>query len=231
MAAIGASVAEGGISIRDDVVPVQRLLNARSGASARLKVDGVAGSRTIAAAADIADRLSGAAWWYANQACYPNSNPLDDLAADFRRNAKRFVGALREGGASVRVSATLRNQIRAHLMHYSWRVARNQIAPADVPDIDGCDIIWDHGDPARSRAAAVEMVRLFRIVFKPSLTANHIQGTAVDMTIERPAALTVKDGADKTVTITSAAELHRLGTSFGVHKLATDAPHWSGNGR
>jgi len=230
MAAIGASVAEGGISIRDDVVPVQRLPNARSGASARLKVDGVAGSRTIAAA-DIADRLSGAAWWYANQARYPNSNPLDDLAADFRRNAKRFVGALREGGASVRVSATLRNRIRAHLMHYSWRVARNQIAPADVPDIDGCDIIWDHGDPARSRAAAVEMVRLFRIVFKPSLTSNHIQGTAVDMTIERPAALTVKDGAGKTVTITSAAELHRLGASFGVHNLATDPPHWSGNGR
>jgi len=189
MAAIEASVGEGGISIRDDVVPVQRLLNARSGTSARLKVGGVAGSRTIAAA-DIADRLSGAAWWYANQARYPNSNPLDDLAADFRRNAKRFVGALRAGGTSGRVSATLRNRIRAHLMHYSWRVARNQIAPADVPDIDGCDIIWDHGDPARSRAAAVEMVRLFRIVFKPSLTANHIQGTAVDMTIERPAALT-----------------------------------------
>jgi len=41
----------------------------------------------------------------------------------------------------------------------------------------------------------------------------------------------VKDGAGKTVTITSAAELHWIGASFGVHKLATDAPHWSGNGR
>jgi len=280
MDSIGAPVGKGGINIRDDVMTVQRLLNARLGTSARLKVDGVAGPRTVAAieafqrgdmrlgqpdglvepgrrtitsltrpalagrlhatrssgsvsVEDVVpgDRLSGAAWWYAHQARYPNSSSLDDLAPGFRQDARRFIAALREGGANVHVSATLRNPTRAHLMHYSWRVSRGQIAHADVPGIDGCDIIWDHGDLTRSRAAAAEMVRLFRIVFKPSLTSNHIRGTAIDMTIDRPASLAVSDGRGIKVTITSAAELHQFGATFGVHKLATDPPHWSANGR
>ncbi len=116
-------------------------------------------------------------------------------------------------------------------MHYSWRVARGQLAPADLPAIAGCDILWDHGDLATSRAAPREMVRLFHIVFKPSLTSNHIEGTAIDMTITRPRSMIMTDGAGKTVVVASDAALHTVGASYGVRKLASDPPHWSANGR
>ncbi|RYD53769.1 MAG: hypothetical protein EOP60_09680, partial [Sphingomonadales bacterium] len=68
--------------------------------------------------------LSGATWWRANQAKYPNSDKLTDLAAPFRERADAFIEALKEAGAKVIVSATRRNRTRAHLMHYSWRVSR-----------------------------------------------------------------------------------------------------------
>lgn len=292
MGNIASSVGASGVNARQDVLQVQRLLNARrAGRGERLKEDGLIGPKTIAAieqlqrdhlrltrpdglvepgrrtwsalsgtgaapapaarratppprTRDVAaaaraqsvaaaddTRLSGARWWHANQARFPNSASLDDLAVGFRQKAKNFVAALRAGGATVRVSATLRNRSRAQLMHYSWRVSKGQIAPSDVPAIDNCDIVWDHGDLATSRAAAREMVQLFGIVFKPSLTSNHIEGTAIDMTITRPASMTMVDGAGKSVTVNSAATLHAAGASYGVRKLASDPPHWSANGR
>lgn len=287
MARIRNSVGEQGVNARQEVIEVQRLLNARlSGRGERLEMDGLAGSRTIAAirsfqrdvvrmqrpdgliepglrtwstlaaaagaarpsppargrgaaaarrAHSVADpgdaRLSGARWWHSNQGRFPNSSSLSSLAPGFREQATAFITALRAGGATVRVSATRRNRTRAQLMHYSWRVAKGQLAPADVPAIAGCDILWDHGDLATSRAAAREMVRLFRIVFKPSLTSNHIDGTAIDMTITRPASVVIDGAAGKPVTIDSAAALHAAGAGFGVRKLRSDPPHWSANGR
>lgn len=289
MGGLKGSVGSGGANNRDDVVQVQSLLNVqRPAGSPALKVDGVAGPRTLSAISDFqrrrmggkaadgliepgkrtwaalrgqpqparraataapADarataaaarattvagddpRLSGARWWHANQARYPNSSSVEDLESPFRKNLKAFLAALRAGGASVRVSATRRNRARAQLMHYSWKVAHGQIAPNAVPAIDGCDIEWDHGDLTTSRAAAREMVRLFHIVFKPSLTSNHIQGTAVDMTITQPSSFSIVDAGGKTVKITSASLLHQVGASYGVYKLASDPPHWSANGR
>src|SRR4051794_5289495 len=87
-------------------------------------------------------QLSGAAWWHANQAHYPNSAKLADLASPFREKAIRFIEALKAGGAQVNVSATLRNRIRAHLMHYSWKVAHGSVAPGAVPKVQGCAIEW-----------------------------------------------------------------------------------------
>ncbi|MBN3535398.1 peptidoglycan-binding protein [Sphingomonas pseudosanguinis] len=284
------SVGESGVNNHRDVKAVQQRLKA-SGMS-QLKVDGLAGPKTIAAirsfqqsrlrmsrpdgrvdpkgrtwtalsggdtggaaaprrraapvsgrqppvastspgatrAANAQGNLSGAAWWHANQARYPNSQSVDDLESPFREKAKRFIAALRAAGANVRVSATRRNRIRAHLMHYSWRVAKGQIAPTDVSAIDGCDIQWDHGDLTKSRAAAAEMVRLFHIVFKPSLTSNHIAGTAIDMTISFSGTITVADGSGKSVRVGSVAALNPVGASYGVLKLASDPPHWSANG-
>jgi peptidoglycan hydrolase-like protein with peptidoglycan-binding domain len=190
-----------------------------------------AASRARTVAAPGAAGLSGARWWHANQGRYPNSASLDSLAEGFRDKARRFVAALRAAGATVRVSSTRRNRIRAHLMHYSWRVAKGQVAPGDVPAITGLDIEWDHGDLATSRAAAREMVRLFGIVFKPSLTSNHVQGTAVDMTITRPGTMSVVDAAGRTINVSTNAALHHVGGSYGVLKLASDPPHWSANGR
>lgn len=181
--------------------------------------------------------LSGATWWHANQARYPNSVSLADLAPPFRDKAKAFVKALQDAGARVTIASTRRNAVRAHLMHYSWRVANGTIAPKDVPALPGLVIQWDHGSLPRSRKAAQEMVALFDLAFQPSLTSNHIEGRAIDMTIGWTGTIKVRDKAGKTVALAAPRtgdanrDLHALGATYGVFKLLGDPPHWSDNGR
>ena len=181
-------------------------------------------------------QLSGAAWWHANQANYPNSARLEDLAVPFRQKAVRFVDALRAAGAQVEVSATLRNRTRAHLMHYSWKVAHGSIAPGAVPAVPGCAIVWDHGDLNRSKRGAQEMVDLFGIVYEPALTSLHIQGEAVDMNIGWSGTLSIADanGVRHAIGAPRSGEtnrnLHAVGATYGVKKLLSDAPHWSSTG-
>ncbi|MBV9883243.1 MAG: peptidoglycan-binding protein [Sphingomonadaceae bacterium] len=181
-------------------------------------------------------QLSGAAWWHANQANYPNSAKLADLASPFREKAMRFVDALRAAGAQVEVSATLRNPIRAHLMHYSWEVAHGTTAPGAVPAIAGCTIRWDHGDLASSKQGAQEMVDLFGIVYEPALTSLHIRGEAVDMNIGWSGTLNIADanGVKHAIGAPRSGEsnrdLHAVGATYGVKKLLSDAPHWSSTG-
>ena len=177
--------------------------------------------------------LSGAAWWHANQARFPNSNKLVDLVPPFRDNAVRFTGALAAAGASVRVSSTLRHPSRAYLMHFSWKIAKGMIAPGQVPARPGVDINWDHGNLAKSKKAAQEMVNLFGMNFIASLTSNHIQGEAIDMTIGWTGNLNIVDATGKTHAIGAPRngadnmQLHKVGASYGVKKLASDPPHWS----
>jgi hypothetical protein len=180
--------------------------------------------------------LSGATWWHANQAGFPNSAAIADLIQPFRGNVTAFVAALKQAGADVKVSATLRNRTRAQLMHYSWRIAHDTIAPKDVPPLPGCAIKWDHGDLAKSKAAAQEMVDLFGIAFQPSLTSRHIEGRAIDMTIGWADTIQVKDrtGRPRPVSTPRSGDtnkdLHAIGATYGVLKLASDPPHWSDDG-
>lgn len=180
--------------------------------------------------------LSGSAWWHANQAKFPNSNRLADLASPFREKATRFVEALRAAGAQVSVTSTLRNPIRAYLMHFSGKVAGGAVAPGAVPAKPGCQINWDHGNLARSKAAAQEMYRLFNIKFPASLTSLHIQGNAIDMTIGWTGTLSITDANGQVHAIGAPRSgetnhaLHAVGASYGVHKLLSDAPHWSSTG-
>jgi hypothetical protein len=104
--------------------------------------------------------LSGKDWWHANQASYPNSREVDDLEPGFRSRVQDFIASLRHAGAAVVVNSTRRNAIRAHLMHYSWRIAYGDVEPKDVPKRGGLNIEWDHGDLEKSREAAKEMVNL-----------------------------------------------------------------------
>lgn len=182
--------------------------------------------------------LSGKDWWRANQARYPNSREVDDLEPGFRSRVEAFLGSLRYAGASVVVNATRRNPIRAHLMHYSWRVAYGEVDPKDVPKLTGLDIEWDHGAIDGSRQAAKEMVNLFGMAHIASLTSNHIRGKAIDMNISwkgilvlsRPVPLLTK--IENLPRTGQNRELHETGsTVFGVRKLVSDPPHWSHNGR
>ncbi len=182
-------------------------------------------------------KLSGAAWFRANEARFPNSDRVADLAPAFATQASAFIAALQRAGATVRVSATRRNRNRAWIMHYAWQVAHGAVQPGAVPANPEVDILWDHGDPAVSRRAAQAMVNLFHIAFKPSLTSNHIEGTAIDMAISWDSPIDVIDAAGRTNRIdqprsgNTNTDLHAVGATYGLHKLATDPPHWSVNGR
>ncbi|MEK7399884.1 MAG: hypothetical protein AAB116_23320 [Candidatus Poribacteria bacterium] len=183
------------------------------------------------------NNLSGRKWWLANQGRYPNSRNIDDLEPDFKKNVVEFIAVLKNGGAKISVASTRRNAIRAYLMHYSWRIANENFDPENVPSMKGVNIVWDHGDEKSSRIAAREMVDLFGIAFRPSLTSNHIKGSAIDMDIKWTGTLFLGplrcgiSEIDEPRNGATNRELHKVGEQFGVGKLLKDPPHWSFNGR
>ena len=183
--------------------------------------------------------LSGSQW----VSRFPASASTADLVQPFRASAERFIAAMRAAGLTVILSATLRPQRRAFLMHWSWAIARMGQDPATVPSTPGVDIDWVHKkasggpDAAASRAAAEAMVVAYGIVFQPSLTSRHTAGKAVDVTISWTRDTTIQDGLGHPVALTGAprngqsnATLHRVGASYAVLKLVSDAPHWSADG-
>ncbi|MBH0056273.1 hypothetical protein I6F65_04815 [Pseudoalteromonas sp. SWXJZ94C] len=186
---------------------------------------------------------SGKSWvtWANSHA--KNSNNVDDLEATFKTGTKAFIKSLKDAGATVNVSATKRSDKRAYLFHWSWKISQGKCKPSDAKKMAGVDIEWDHGDIAKSKAGALEMVNGFglavppRSINPPSLTSNHISGKAIDMTIKFTGTIKVKkkDGTEVSTTFSSNVNtnkiLHSIGESYGVKKLKTDAPHWSYNGR
>lgn len=182
--------------------------------------------------------LSGAAWWHANQAKYPNSEKVDDLEPKFRAKVKAFLAALAEAGIHPNIESTRRSKERAYLMHYCWEIAHGQTLPAKVPPCPGVKIVWDHGNAAKSKKAAQEMVDLFGMDYMASLTSNHIKGLAIDMKFYWKGNLKIrkKDGTIVEIKTTPRngqdnALMHQVGASYGVVKLVGDAPHWSVDGR
>jgi hypothetical protein len=180
--------------------------------------------------------LSGAAWWHSNQAGFPNSAKLADLNPPFRDRATAFIDALNAAGARVHISSTLRHPIRAYLMHYCWTVANGIDAPGSVPPKPGCTIGWDHGNLARSKAAAREMVDLFGMAHVAALQGRHIDGHAVDMDVDWSGTLSIRDASGHVHALGAPRSgeantgLHAVGASYGVHKLVSDKPHWSIDG-
>ena len=170
--------------------------------------------------------LCGSAWI----SKFPTSRDLQDLDVSFRDKVRAFIAAIHAAGGSVSISATLRPPERAYLMHYSWEVAKGNIAPDKVPGYPGVFIEWDHGNLASSRAAAQAMVNGYQIVYKPSLTSNHSQGKAIDMTIAGHRGRSIVDKSGTAVKIKSDSDLYRVGSSYGVVKLRSDPPHWSADG-
>lgn len=187
--------------------------------------------------------LSGKYWvtWANTNAL--NSSGIEDLEASFRQNTKDFIKALEDAGATVTVSATKRSDKRAYLFHWCWKISQGRCKASEAGKKAGVDIKWDHGDPTKSKTGALEMAQGFglalppRSVVAPSLTSNHIAGTAIDMTITWTGIIKVKkkDGTEASLTYNSDVNsnkiLHAVGESYGVKKLTSDAPHWSHNGR
>ena len=168
---------------------------------------------------------------------FPTSVSPDDLVRDFRDSVLAFLSQIRRGGAEVSISATYRPPERAYLMHWSWMIAKEEHDPRHVPHRDGVDIAWMHADGlGASREAATKMVSHYGLRYRPSLHSRHTEGRAIDMNIAWHGTLIVRDFDANLHRISSSphdgtnTELAKVGKSFGVIKLASDAPHWSDDG-
>lgn len=169
---------------------------------------------------------------------FAGSKAIADLEPAFRQSVDAFIGSIVAAGARVSISATFRPPQRMYLMHWSWRISRLEIQPADVPAMLGVDIEWNHGSLDDSIKAASAMVAAFGTVARPSLTSKHGDGTAIDMTIGWTGELAIKDARGRTMTIGSSPrsgmnpELIRVGATYGVVKarFSDDPPHWSNDG-
>ncbi len=178
-------------------------------------------------------RVSGTAWVQD----FPTSTSTADLTADFRGAVDRFIAALQAAGASVSIAATLRPPERAYLMHYAWRIAQSQLDPASVPAHANVDIDWCHRNAQgetqlrAARNAAAQMVTAYGLVYQPSLSSRHTEGRAIDMNIRDYLNKNVRQADGTNQLLRTAAQLHALGAGYGVHKLVSDPPHWSDDGR
>jgi hypothetical protein len=171
-----------------------------------------------------------------------NSESMDDLADPFKSNVKAFIKALEDAGATVKVNATRRSDKRAYLFHWSWLIGLAKAKPSAAKAMAGVEIEWDHGDAAKSKAGAQEMVSGFGLAVPPkstvapSLTSHHIAGKAIDMEITWTGDLNVKKKDGTVVAVpfmkdpNSNTKLHAVGESYSVKKHKTDAPHWSTDG-
>ena len=177
-------------------------------------------------------RLSGKEWVEFKRA----SSSIDDLSSPFRQNARAFLKAVEDAGAIVKINNTLRPPERVHLMHYSYRVSAEGLAPQNVPTFPGVNIDWVHYTLDLSVKMAEEMVAAYDIAFRPALRSNHTIGCAIDCEIDWSKPIQVKDGNGNFVQITGPGEgwkdedLWAVGETYEVYKLPVDAPHWSIDG-
>lgn len=199
---------------------------------------------TTPAIAVASNELSGAQW----VGRFPTSASTDDLEQPFRSNAEAFINAMRVAGATVLVSATLRPPERAYLMHWCWKISKQNANPQQVPASSGVSIEWAHNDASgaysetASRAAATAMVNGYgmqNLQIAPALNSKHIQGVAIDMSISWSGNLTINNASGTAVTITSSprtgmnTDLAAVGATYGVIKFVggdSDKPHWSDDG-
>jgi hypothetical protein len=190
-------------------------------------------------------QLSGALW----VSKFPTSTRLDEMNSAFATSVASFLSALKAAGASVDISATLRPAKRAFLMHWAWKIVNADADPLTIPECEGVDIQWGHlnekGDYCREKsvAAATAMVNGYgmrNLRVAPALTSRHIEGKAIDMTINWTGTLSIRDAMGRTVDISTEpktgmnADLHAVGATYMVIKFKggdKDKPHWSTDGR
>lgn len=177
--------------------------------------------------------LSGPQW----VARFPTSREITDLTQPFSGQVAAFVGALTQAGAKVRINASYRPKERAYLMHWSWKIARQNFNPSIVPPMPGLAITWIHPTLAKSRTAARQMVEAYGMAFIAALNSRHTERRAIDMTISWNGTLSIvdKNGAVRQIDTQPRnggnTRLVKVGAAYGVIKLVSDPPHWSDDGR
>lgn len=170
---------------------------------------------------------------------FPTSTKTSDLTQPFRSNFEAFLKAMTDAGIKVRITASLRPKERAYMMHYSWMIVKGLVNPADVPDMPGVDIIWDH---AQAKQGAQEMVDGYGIGglhVAPALNSRHIDGRAVDTVVSWQGDIKIhfKNGWIKTLVgeprDSTHPDLIATGASYGVIHMkpaSADKVHWSDDG-
>jgi peptidoglycan hydrolase-like protein with peptidoglycan-binding domain len=177
-------------------------------------------------------RLSGPEWYPK----FPASASLEDLTFPFRQYAKEFEKALKEAGAKIEIANTLRPPERVYLMHYATKIASEILYADEVPYSAGVEIDWVHYTDDLSVLRAQEMVNAYEIAYPPALRSNHTLGRAVDWYVTWDKPIKLKDATGRLVTVNEPrnsfdnGDLWRVGSTYGVVKLAADAPHWSLDG-
>ena len=183
--------------------------------------------------------LSGANW----VSQFPTSTSISDLDPTFSANVTKFMTALQAAGATISISATKRPAERAYLMHWAWRIVKENYDASTVPGKDGVNINWWHGDQAKSKQAAQEMVDGYGINnlgVAPSTTSRHISGKAIDMTISWNGELKIKNASGTEQVIKSSPKdgtnsaLIAVGKTYEVIHFTNvnkDKVHWSTDGK
>ena len=184
------------------------------------------------------EELSGERWGRK----FPGSTNTMGLSGNFRLAVEDFLYAMKEAGIRVAINATYRPPQRSYLMHYAWRLARQQLDPQHIPRMAGVHIAWDHGEIDASVKAAKAMsivLQINHLPIKPALRSQHNSGLAIDMDLLWSGTVEVKDASGNLVRIATLPrtgmnrQLIAVAATYGVKKYngpGSDRPHWSNNG-
>lgn len=213
------------------------------------------------------ERLSGAHWSEIADEKWPNSSDIEaldegstaDNIPNFKQNVKNFIDMLKTNNIKVYPISTRRPKERAYLFHYCVEIKKGRITPDKVESMNGVDIIWDHGDLNKSKAAAKDMAEAFGLVGPAALDSLHIQGKATDLKmdfsgnsqngintlgymnnneciartimIDKNEATFGESAKGKKINNIRSRELSIAGQDFGVIRaIDNDVVHWSING-
>ncbi|GAA3600853.1 hypothetical protein GCM10022223_15630 [Kineosporia mesophila] len=198
-------------------------------------------------------QLSGASW----NPRFPGGNrDVTALNDTFRPGVEAFIDAMTDAGITVSPQSTMRSPQRSYLMHFSYLVSKQQIAPQDVPAYvpvageKAARVCWLHRtasgqpDTATSVRAAAGLLSALGVDSTlrtaPALHSRHNTGDAIDMRTQWPAStLKIKRADGTTVKITTRpqdgtnAQLIAVGATYGVRHFSpatVDRNHWSSDG-
>jgi hypothetical protein len=183
---------------------------------------------------------------------FPVSDELNDLDSNFRPNVRAFVELLEQAGASVEILATTWPPELAYVMHWAWRIAKEDYHPLAVPPIDeiefdadvnpDLDISWWHGSFEASKEVAEEIVEacgLDDLEEPPALVSHHVAGEAIDMKISWHGDLFLPTPSGGEIVIASSPhdetnrDLIALAAAYGIilyEDMDKNPVHWSVDG-